>query len=184
MDTKKLFPDDDLMQSATRIPGGTAMARNYHSCCVCDTYANRESYKLSDGRNVCHHCWTEWREAQPDAVLARQKNAERREAREREAQEQAARETALRETQDVLAPDGYQRMVARYNGTCEVCGEPIVEGEDIYWMKGNGARHANCAGGERRVRQSRSCYETEQDRRDVEGEPLTGGNEVYGGPAD
>jgi hypothetical protein len=31
---------------------------------------------------------------------------------------------------------------------------------------------------------ARSCYETEQDRLDVEGEPLTGGNEVYGGPAD
>jgi hypothetical protein len=86
--------------------------------------------------------------------------------------------------QDMDAPDGYRRMTARYNGTCEVCGQPITEGEDIYWKKGNGARHANCAGGERRARQSRSCYETEQDRLDVEGEPLTGGNEVYGGPAD
>ena len=90
----------------------------------------------------------------------------------------------VRIQQDIDTPTGYRRMTARYNGRCEVCGGAISEGEDIYWMKGNGARHANCAGGERRAQQSRSCYDTEQDRLDVEGEPLTGGNEVYGGPAD
>lgn len=35
-------------------------------------------------------------------------------------------------------------IVAKYPGTCRGCMGRIVPGQQIYWIKGNGARHADC----------------------------------------
>lgn len=129
----------------------------YNDCAVCGGKMREGAgYRLADGSYVHTQC-----------VLTLKKLSER---------------AAERVQQDIDAPAGYVRMSARYAGRCEVCGEPIVEREDIYWKRGNGARHARCAGGRLIARDI--SYETEQDRLDVEGEPLIGGCEVWGGPAD
>ena len=35
-------------------------------------------------------------------------------------------------------------ITAKFPGTCRGCMRRIVPGQQIYWIKGNGARHANC----------------------------------------
>ena len=35
-------------------------------------------------------------------------------------------------------------IVAKFPGTCRGCMRRIVPGQQIYWIKGSGARHANC----------------------------------------
>jgi len=37
-------------------------------------------------------------------------------------------------------------MIAKYPGTCRLCGTPIKAGEKIKWVAGKGAFHSNCPG--------------------------------------
>ena len=36
-------------------------------------------------------------------------------------------------------------MIAKYPGTCKICGSRIDEGVEIEWAAGEGASHARCA---------------------------------------
>ena len=42
-----------------------------------------------------------------------------------------------------------RRMSSKYRGTCGVCMDKFPAGTDILWSKEQGARHSNCAIGEK-----------------------------------
>ena len=42
-----------------------------------------------------------------------------------------------------------RRMSSKYRGTCSICDTKFPAGTDILWSKEQGARHSNCAIGEK-----------------------------------